>query len=416
MLDPLAKLALIWAVVFIAAFAARHTRLTPVLYFLLAGVVLVNLGLLPETPDPFLREFAELGIIIIMFALGFEENTANFLLSIKKSWGIALFGAIAPFCTAYWLADYFWQDTNLALMCGLTMTATAVSLTMITLKGEGLKNSKVATRIMTSAVLDDIAALVLVAVLVPLASGEQLPSFYGIGLILVKMVIFFLLVSAIGAWVLPHESKSWFGRLPLIRQFSARTLLIFEKSEYATLATLLLALSFGLLAHYFGFHPAVGAYMAGLILKEEYFCSAEGASSYAATKHAVDHAAFAWIGPVFFVQLGTHVVVDWSLFISLIPQISAMVLAIFITQVGSAALAARYTSEMNWSASLLVGVGMLGRAELAFVVLDIAYIEHHIINKEAFYTLMFTAFWLNISLPLSIHLLKPYYLKNIGTD
>jgi Kef-type K+ transport system membrane component KefB len=59
--------------------------------------VLVNAGILPTESDQFIREFAELDIIIIMFALGFEESTGNFLASISKSWGIALFGAIGPF-------------------------------------------------------------------------------------------------------------------------------------------------------------------------------------------------------------------------------------------------------------------------------------------------------------------------------
>jgi Kef-type K+ transport system membrane component KefB len=45
----------------------------------------------------FIIHFADLGIIIIMFALGFEEQTSNFLKSIKRSWGIALFGAMVPF-------------------------------------------------------------------------------------------------------------------------------------------------------------------------------------------------------------------------------------------------------------------------------------------------------------------------------
>jgi Kef-type K+ transport system membrane component KefB len=100
------------------------------------------------------------------------------------------------------------------------------------------------------------------------------------------------------------------------------------------------------------------------------------------------------------------------LFVSLIPQTLTLVLALFIAQISSAALAACYTGNMNWSASLMIGCGMLGRAELAFVVLDIAYIEHDIINKEDFYTLMFTAFWLNITLPLTIRFLKPYYVEN----
>lgn len=64
---------------------------------------------------------------------------------------------------------------------------------------------------------------------------------------------------------------------------------------------------------------------------------------------------------------------------------------------------------MDWSSSALIGFGMLGRAELAFVVMDIAYTQNRIIHTEAFYTLMLTAFWLNVSVPLSIRLWKSLY-------
>ena len=47
--------------------------------------------------------------------------------------------------------------------------------------------------------------------------------------------------------------------------------LTFDDGKYATLAILLVALAVGLLAHFFGFHEAVGAYMAGLIVREEHF-------------------------------------------------------------------------------------------------------------------------------------------------
>ena len=56
---------------------------------------------------------------------------------------------------------------------------------------------------------------------------------------------------------------------------------------------------------------------------------------------------------------------------------------------------------------------MIGRAELAFVVMDIAYVQNQIRADEAFYTLMFTAFWLNVAVPLSIRWWKPYYLKEL---
>ncbi len=71
-----------------------------VLYFLFMGFALDNVGVLPVESDLFIREFAELGIIFIMFSLGFEETTKNFMASMRKSCGIALFGAIGPFSIA----------------------------------------------------------------------------------------------------------------------------------------------------------------------------------------------------------------------------------------------------------------------------------------------------------------------------
>ena len=144
-MDALSDLALIWAAVYIAVVAARKTRLTPVLYFLFLGFVMVNVGLLPQESHPFIRGFAELGIIVIMFTLGFGESTNNFVQSIKKSWGIAFFGALAPFLVTYSIAEFFWNDRNLALMCGLAMTATAISLTMVSLRSEGLQSTPAAT-------------------------------------------------------------------------------------------------------------------------------------------------------------------------------------------------------------------------------------------------------------------------------
>lgn len=118
-----------------------------------------------------------------------------------------------------------------------------------------------------------------------------------------------------------------------------------------------------------------------------------------------------WIGPVFFVTLGSKLVFDWDIFVAVIPQTATLTLGLMIAQISSASIAARYTGGMRWPGGLLVGFGMLGRAELAFVVMDIAYVQHGIINTEAFYTLMFTAFWLNVSVPIAISLWKPIYLS-----
>lgn len=120
-MHDLSILAIIWSSVFVASFIAHRTRLTPVLWYLFLGSTLVNLGILPTQMPLFIVNFAELGIITIMFALGFEEDTSNFLKSIKRSWGIAVFGALTPFAVAYSATFYFWGDKHIALLCGLAM-------------------------------------------------------------------------------------------------------------------------------------------------------------------------------------------------------------------------------------------------------------------------------------------------------
>jgi Kef-type K+ transport system membrane component KefB len=417
LMEPLLHLAIIWAGVLFAVFAAKKTRLTPVLYFLAVGAILVNLGILPENSHPFIRGFSEIGMILIMFALGFEESTENFLAGVKRAWGIALFGAIAPFFTAYFVAQYFWADTNMALIFGLTMTATAVSLTMVSLKEEGLQSSKVANGIMTSAVIDSVSSLALVAVLIPIATGAGPATFLGVSQILGKTMVFFFAISLIGAWVLPHEPKGLVRWFPKLGRFGIKHILSLSDGQHATLIILTFALFIGLAAHWFGLHPAVGAYMAGLILKEEYFHTAPGSdqtpngSHYQFTKGIIDNVAFSWIGPVFFVDLGTKIILKWDVVISVIPQTMVLLGAIFIVQIASAALAARYTGKFEWRESMMIGFGMLGRAELAFVVMDIAYVQNAILSEQAFYTLMFTAFWLNVSVPVTIAWWKPYYLR-----
>jgi Kef-type K+ transport system membrane component KefB len=409
--DALTQLAIVWCSVYVAVFLAARTRLTPVLYFLAIGSLLVNVGILPKEPDPFITGLADLGIVLIMFALGFEESPGRFVSSVKRSWGIALFGAIVPFVVGYAVTEYFWGDYHMSLMCGLAMTATAVSLTMVSLKSAGLHTSAAATGIMSSAVLDDIGSLILVAVLIPIASGVGEITAQGLLLIMLKVIVFFTIVVFAGVVLFPEKSDGPLARVPVLRYFAIRSLLAFDRGQHATLSVLLVALSIGLLAHVFGFHPAIGAYMAGLILKDEYFRFSHdlGTNYYQRTRQIVDNVAFSWIGPVFFVNLGAHILFDWDILRSVVPQVIVLFAGLFIGQIASAALAARYTGNFNNADSLLIGFGMLGRAELAFVVMNIAYVQLPILNTEAFYMLMATAFGLNVSVPLTIGWWKRRY-------
>ena len=58
----------------------------------------------------------------------------------------------------------------------------------------------------------------------------------------------------------------------------------------------------------------------------------------------------------------------------------------------------------------MVGLGMLGRAELAFIVIDIAYADNHIIDFHQFSILICAIFMLNLTVPMVIKWWEPYYM------
>lgn len=48
--------------------------------------------------------------------------------------------------------------------------------------------------------------------------------------------------------------------------------------------------------------------------------------------------------------------------------------------------------------------------------MDIAYVQNQILSREAFYTLMFTAFWLNVAVPVTIRFWKPYCTAELARE
>eukprot|EP00929_Paragymnodinium_shiwhaense_P026630 TRINITY_DN15801_c0_g1_i3.p1 TRINITY_DN15801_c0_g1~~TRINITY_DN15801_c0_g1_i3.p1 ORF type:complete len:667 (-),score=161.18 TRINITY_DN15801_c0_g1_i3:2323-4107(-) len=368
---------------------------------------------------------AEVGITMVFFALGFEESVSNFLAGIKKAWGIASIGAIVPFGCGVGSALLFFKDDGMmaALMCGLAVTATAVSLTMITLKSQGLALSKAAIGIMASAVLDDVGCLALVAIMVPIATGEAEPSPLGISWVVGKSLAFFCLIIFLNVAVFPSDRSG----IPLLRCFpkvGINNLIRFNNGHQAVIVSMLVAYGVGLVAMSFGFHPTIGAYMAGLILKEPYYDLLEAdhedgqehhANIFEHVKENVENVAFCWLGPVFFLHLGAQIIIDVNVLARVIGPGIAIYFILLTGQFFSASLAARYVpGGFTWADSWMIGFGMLGRAELFFVVLNLCYLENSIISEEMFFALTIAAMLLNVTVPVAISLYKPYYIAASG--
>ncbi len=195
--------AIIFVVVLVSKLLSKKTGTVDVLWFIVAGAVLTNVGLLPSHNE-FLETIGEWGIVFIMFALGLEEDLGRFTQGLKRSIGIALIGAAFPFLAGYATASLFGYGHNSALLWGLTMTATAVSLTMMSLRADLMHRSTAATGIMTAAVIDDVLSLIGVAILVPIilvssaGDGADAVSIASILWIIAKVIIFFAITLFMG--------------------------------------------------------------------------------------------------------------------------------------------------------------------------------------------------------------------------
>ncbi len=424
--------AFIFGAVVISKLLAKKTNSVDVLWLILSGAILGNIGLLPSQNHA-LEYIGEIGIVFIMFALGFEENLNNFIEGLKKALGVAVIGAIFPFLAGYMGASFFGYSHNSAMVWGLTMTATAVSLTMMSLKNTGMNKTKAATGIMTAAVVDDVLSLIGVAILIPIIligsatdGTHEAVNVMEILWIITKVVIFFGVIILVGLFAFPDKKMqkavpitkyARFVRFPqyIYQQIGLNKFFMLHRGEYLPLFVIFIAFSMGAFANELGFHPAIGAYFAGLFMKEEYFLEKSALEEKELQSHLhiihkfIDNIAFSVFGPIFFVNLGTKLVFDVDILSSVIPIILVLFVLVLVLQVLSAGLAAKYTGGYENHDSVLIGLGMLGRAELAFIVINIAYVQNHIISTEEFYVLIFTAFLLNISVPLLIQYWQPYY-------
>jgi len=491
----LEQLCIIWIGVLGCNLLAKWTGLTNIIFHIVLGCVFVNAGILNAEPSLFLATLAELAITIIMFSLGFEEDVKHFLAGIQKAWGIALIGALGPFLAGYGCTFLYYRDQKSALLSALCMTATAVSLTMVTLKNFGLGTSKAATGIMTAAILDDIGSLALVAIMIPLLTSNEGVDILSVVIIILKAALFFALVTVTSKFVFPSRLRLNWCCLPssFVHKHGLRDLMLIDPQQ-STLIVLLIGLCFGLLAHTLGFHPGIGAYMGALILKSRYFeeeaglpaleqsrtmdsaaahtaasaaSSAPGSTlepssatpdvkigevaastapaspsllipkesqseesqtaieslnsepyvsmhagkdSFEAVIHTVDNLAMSWLGPIFFVMLGSKLVIHPRTLLLCLEEVALLYTLMVFVQFLTAAVAARYIpGGFNFVESVMIGIGMLGRAELAFVVLNVGYVEHQIISEDCFYVLLLTCFLLNITAPLLLTWWKPYY-------
>lgn len=316
---------------------------------LLAGIVfgpsVLHLLGWPFLNDPalehFVVEIGEIGVLLLMFIAGLELHLNELRGNVRVSGAAGIMGVILPLLAGWGVGMAFGMNQQQAIFLGLVMGATSVSISAQTLMEMKALKSRVGLGLLGAAVFDDILVIFLLSVFFALTSGAG--SLAEIGLVMVRMGVFFGLAFAFGLWGLPRL-------IGIVRNLPISQNLL-------TLAIITL-LGYGLAAELVGQMAAItGAFIAGLMFART------------PEKEIIDPRisalAYGFFVPVFFVSIGLKTEIDLhgeAIFLTLV-----VILAAVITKWGGAALGARMAG-FSWRESVQLGMGMVSRGEVGLIV------------------------------------------------
>ena len=316
---------------------------------LLAGLILgpAVFNIIAETD--FIKQIAELGVIVIMFTAGLSTDINELKSTGKASFIIALCGVILPLiggtAVAYIfnrgeLAGVYGNEFIENIFIGIILTATSVSITVETLKELGKLNVKTGNAILGAALIDDILGIIALTIVTSFNDASV-----SVILVLIKIILFFIL-SGISGYLFYKCFDKFVNRYNSdMRRFIIAAFVF------------CLLLSF-VAERFFGVADITGAFIAGLVL------SNNKETSYINARF--ETLSYMLLSPIFFASIGLKVSLS-KMSLGIILFTICIVGIGIITKVIGCGLGAKLCGFNNKEA-LQVGVGMVARGEVALVV------------------------------------------------
>ncbi len=337
----------------------------PVIFGELAGGIIVGplvLGLI--NPDSHtIKLLAELGVFFLMLHSGLETDPSELLQSSKKSILVAAMGILLPFFGGYFVSMAFGRsfDESIFIAMGLSITAIAISARLF--KEYKLTKTNTAHITLGAALIDDIFALMMFSIvlnIVETGNIELMPI-----LILIAKVSLFFGVVIIGGFKL----QKYIGKFLSSKGFTF---------------TLIIALALGLIAESIGLHMIIGAFLAGLFIREEVVDS----KIFHKIEDRIYGLSYSFLGPIFFASLAFHL--DFTAFTEAPLFLAAILLVAILGKVIGAGGAA-YLQKVNLKSSLIIGLAMNNRGAVELIIASIG-IQMGIIGADVFSILVLMAF------------------------
>ena len=291
-----------------------------------------------------IRDFADVGVILLMFVAGLETDLAEMRRVGKVAFWAAFGGVVLPMAGGIATAILFgmplyWEG----IFIGAILTATSVSISAQTLMELGALRSREGATILGAAVIDDVMGIIVLSFVVAFAKASAGGADLGaVALVVVRMAAYFAVAVAAGRLLSPL--LRWAGRLPV--------------TQAVLSVSVVVALVYAWAAEYAGGVAAItGAYVAGVLLGQTPF-----KRQIDAGVHPLTYSIFV---PVFFIAIGLQAngreLGDSALFTSV------LILVAIVGKIVGCGVSARL-SGFSATESIRVGTGMISRGEVGLIV------------------------------------------------
>ncbi len=398
-MEVIFKILFIISSVWISRLIFEKLNLPFILGELLVGMIIGPpiLGLLgdPGSGALFIWEdsldlLAELGMFFIMFYAGLSTDPKELGKKVKSFLGIGVFGTLTPLFLGTLTTWYFTNDFWASLLIGLAISGTSLATKSRILEDLDLLRTKLGHSMMGGGMVDNILSFIVLSLALK-AINQGFITIQGVLTTILLVGVFFSVVLFIGYYIYPVVGPS-FGK----------------SGERGFVFALIIGLLIAGIGTFVGLHFIIGAYLAGLFVREEImpreldFGSLYGGLGNLDSRFRVLSHGF--LGPIFIISVAYKV--EFSA-VRIAPFfLLALIGAAIMGKVIGAGGGAYLSGENSWKESLTVGIGMNGRGTVELILAAIG-LEVGVLNETHLSLLVLTAFTTTLMAPAVLRYLVP---------
>jgi monovalent cation:H+ antiporter-2, CPA2 family len=341
-LPLLVNIAMALAYALAGGLLSRRLGLPTIVGYLAAGVALGPLSLGYQADERAIQQFAEFGVILLMFGVGLHYSFEDLWKVRRVAIPGAFFQMLIVSVLGYLVARGWGYSTGAAWVFGIAISISSTVVLMRALMDRGWLEGRHGKIAIGWLVLEDLLTVGILVLLPVIASRESGPVWQTAGLAVGKALLFLFLMLVVGDRIVPAV---------LARIVNTRS------RELAVLVALTVAVGTALAsAHFFEVSLALGAFVAGIVVGESEFSHQIGADLLPFRE------AFA---VMFFVSVGmlvnpSDIMARWD------QVLIAILLIVVVKGLISGALAALTRCSGRTALILAAGRGQIG--EFSFIV------------------------------------------------